>query len=442
MAEQFFVNSATPSGSGRFYTELDTNQGKFWYVPQEFVQKGLRQGDVQFLERSFLNRDYLNTFKPIKLDDPLVTEQLKNAGYQDPSVGVLISDADYNKYDKDAGYVTTYNAVDKFAGPIQGIGNKDGNLVYNFAGAGGSAYGYVNDEGTPTEVTRGKPKFGIIGEIATSVTGLIGQVPFLPEIVGFATGNPYLYGSLKAAQTAGRGGDLEDVLKSGATATASALAMQNITSGPATGAEAGGVAPGTGVEVFPVAPPAELVVTPIAGTPVFVSPDYSLTGGFPSTDPGMGGGTGITSGAPGQGLQAPTVPSAPGMGGGTGLTVPVEGGTVGAGGFTPGGAVPILGDPRSFINDPNVLGTPVMGGGAASGISVMDALRGARLVNSLLNPPQQPTQQQPIGDAQGMGATGIDYNSLLGLLNQRAAASGLLGTRFQPQSINLASLLG
>ena len=36
----------------------------------------------------------------------------------------------------------------------------------------------------------------------------------------------------------------------------------------------------------------------------------------------------------------------------------------------------------------------------------------------------------------------IDYSQLLGLLAQRANATGLLGTRFQPQPINLASLLG
>ena len=37
---------------------------------------------------------------------------------------------------------------------------------------------------------------------------------------------------------------------------------------------------------------------------------------------------------------------------------------------------------------------------------------------------------------------GVDYSGLYNLLAQRALAGGLLGTRYQPQSINLASLLG
>jgi len=62
-----------------------------------------------------------------------------------------------------------------------------------------------------------------------------------------------------------------------------------------------------------------------------------------------------------------------------------------------------------------------------------------RLVSGLLTPQQQAMpQQMPTSTPQG----NIDYSQLLGLLAQRANATGLLGTRFQPQPINLASLLG
>jgi hypothetical protein len=76
-------------------------------------------------------------------------------------------------------------------------------------------------------------------------------------------------------------------------------------------------------------------------------------------------------------------------------------------------------------------------------ISIQDALRGARLVNNLLTP-QQPQVPNMLGNAQQALAQpgAVDYNSLLGLLNQQASTAGLLGTRFQPQSINIASLLG
>jgi hypothetical protein len=65
-----------------------------------------------------------------------------------------------------------------------------------------------------------------------------------------------------------------------------------------------------------------------------------------------------TTGEPQLGL--PTSPSIKSMGGAQGLTVPVDGGTVGQLGFTANNASPVLGDPRSFINDPTVLGSPVM----------------------------------------------------------------------------------
>jgi hypothetical protein len=66
----------------------------------------------------------------------------------------------------------------------------------------------------------------------------------------------------------------------------------------------------------------------------------------------------------GTGLKAPTTPNLATMGGGQGLTADVEGGTVGEMGLTPDTAAPILGDPDSMINDPNVLGREVMGEGS------------------------------------------------------------------------------
>ena len=75
----------------------------------------------------------------------------------------------------------------------------------------------------------------------------------------------------------------------------------------------------------------------------------------------------------------------------------------------------------------------------ASNLSLRDAFEGARLISGLLTPEQQQTARQDIGNLP-QGA--VDYSTLLGLLSQRTGTSGLLGTRFQPQSINLASLLG
>ena len=110
-------------------------------------------------------------------------------------------------------------------------------------------------------------------------------------------------------------------------------------------------------------------------------------------------------------------------------------------GFSPGTAANLAGETAAGIGATNLLGgataaAPLI---PSASLSLTDALRGARLVNSLLTPQQQAMQQEmPVSTPKG----NIDYSQLLGLLSQRANATGLLGTRFQPQPINLASLLG
>ncbi len=450
--ETFSINSIKPLGSGRFYHDVDTDQGKFVYVPSEFVFQGLRQKDNQYFEKSFLNQEYLDKLKSVQLDPGLVTSELKKAGYQNPGSGFLISDADFNKYDLDPGNITYYSAKGKYAGPVKGIAQRGDELVYSFEGAGGSTYGYVDKKGTPTEttitITGGKKRFGKLGEWAGDIAGAFAEIPFGAEIAGLLSGNPALYASLKSLQTAGSGGDLEDTLKAGAKAYATALAAGEVgksIAGTPTGA---GVEPGAGVDVYPVDPGVTPDITSIPGTPSLPPVDYGLLGGsnMPSSAPGMGGGTGITEGASGTGLQQPTMPNVGGMGGGQGLTVPVTGGTVGQLGLTTSGATPSLGDPKSFINDPNVLGTDVIAQGTPSTISLSDASRALRLannVNNLLNPSSAGGGGGGVdqGGAQPT-MSGVDYAGLYNLLAQRAAGSGLLGTQYQPQSINLASLLG
>lgn len=173
------------------------------------------------------------------------------------------------------------------------------------------------------------------------------------------------------------------------------------------------------------------------------SVDYGLLGGTSPDQLATLGETGLLSGAAGEGLQLPQVPALPGMGGGQGLVVPVEGGFVGETGFTPIGATPVLGDPGSFINNPDVLGQPVIQdipGSILPNISITDALRGANLANQLLGGGQQtatgfPQQQAPFQP------TGVDYSGIYGLLGGRASVpniSSLLG----PAQIRYPSLLG
>jgi hypothetical protein len=155
------------------------------------------------------------------------------------------------------------------------------------------------------------------------------------------------------------------------------------------------------------------------------------------------GGTGLTASGAG-------VPGISSMGGGTGLVTGASGGgLLSAGGVTAVGATPVLGSPGSFINNPSVLGTDVIGQqGTQSTISARDAtraLRAANNISNLLNPQESGGGGGGGGMVQDSGQStmaGVDYSGLYNLLAQRAAASGLLGTQYQPQSLNLASLLG
>lgn len=73
---------------------------------------------------------------------------------------------------------------------------------------------------------------------------------------------------------------------------------------------------------------------------------------------------GLDRNATGAGLSMDSItgrsPSLTKMGSGQGITAPVEGGTLGAAGFTDVNAQPALGDPSSFINNPAVTGQPVV----------------------------------------------------------------------------------
>lgn len=181
-----------------------------------------------------------------------------------------------------------------------------------------------------------------------------------------------------------------------------------------TAAGGAGTAAGTGA-----------VVTPVASWGGTVTP---ITAG--GVAGGVAGGTGLLSGATGQGLTAigAGAPEIASMGGGTGLlTSAAGGGILGATGVTPIGAVPILGSPSSFINNPNVLGQPVIGAESAPTVSISNALRAVNLANSLFGQKPQQPQQQPLQQGmRGLQTTGIDLLNIPQFAARRAEIQSLL----------------
>ena len=187
-----------------------------------------------------------------------------------------------------------------------------------------------------------------------------------------------------------------------------------------------------------------------------------------TTDLSKIGETGLTPGAAGEGIQVVTPPGggaatipgieAPGlsaMGGAQGITVPIQGGgVVSEMGFIPPGATPSLGDPASFINNPDYLGSPVISedylgltaSDMPSDLSVQDALRLANKAQSLLG--QQPQVGGLLGGQGGGGQSmGVDYSGLLALLRARAGTPNVASllapavNRYQPLTTQ-QSLLG
>jgi hypothetical protein len=242
---------------------------------------------------------------------------------------------------------------------------------------------------------------------------------------------------LKSLQTAGKGGDLGDVVKSGVTGGATFALGEAVLSGlegatpPSAPPSSVGGTPGVS-EVFPVDMSVGGSVTPIPPMEIGL-PGYGLLDGV--TFPGQGlkvppsdfvgslppslsdlppGVDGILGG----GLTPPTMPTIPGMGG-VGLTVEVPGGTVGGGGFVPSDAVPVLGDPGSFINDPDVLGKDVINVEPSS-ISLRDAFDTLRNVNRVSGLLGGGGGSQPVGggsDPGQMPAGSVDVSNLLALLS-------------------------
>lgn len=471
---------------------LNSDKGAYVYVPNEVFTKGVvnKATNTQYYSPKFLGKDYLSDVysrgQPVDLEgfkgfeqDDLLFRRLNEMGYG--TKGVLLPFMDANVYVGTAdwkNYKVGTSLGNASFGEIKGVGQKDGELVYLPSMSGTKASGYINADVDGLKASWGRG--GLVGEFASAIA----DIPFIAEISGLiaasnpatAAAAPYIYAGLKGTQLGAQGVDpLEAALRVGGTMAIAGAVNSALSStptmtaggGPAELASVGETGYGlTGPIVEPT------TATAIGGllTPV----DYSLTAGtqLPTQAAGMGAG-GVKVDLPplpepsaigtqpidysltgqtmpgilgGIGLQTPTMPNIGTMGGAQGLTVPVEGGTVGQLGATSVGATPSLGDPSSFINQPDVLGQPVIQQGTPStpAISVKDALRGAQLVNKLLTPEQQaaPNLLGRAAEAASQMQGGVDYSTLLGLLAQRPSATGLLGTRYQPQPINIASLLG
>lgn len=369
-----------------------TANGVYSFHPSNILEKGFVANGQQFYNPQVLK----NLDKIYEQGQPV---SMKGVGwYEDflkkndlSTEGILLPAGELNFNVGVGGNWQQYNignVSDKIKfNELSGIGKVGDKYVYinNASPVGGAdkAYGYYDETG------RGYGEWsdergGLLG----SASRAIAKIPFAAEVAGAISVNPYVYATLKGMAGGASGQDpLKVGLQAGATVLAADLASDLLRGSPAGATPVGGT-PGVS-EVYPVDMGYTAPGVPIPPSASVGLPPVDLFGG--TTFPGQGikvppidssqvallpDGTVL----PGQGLNLPTMPGIPSMGMGTGLTVGVPGGTVGALGFTPTGAVPILGDASSFINNPDVLWRPVIEP-AASTISLRDAFDIARGIN-------------------------------------------------------------
>lgn len=406
-----------------------TANGVYSFHPSNILEKGFVANGQQFYNPNVLkNLDQIyEQGQPVSLegvgwyDDFLKKNDLSTEGILLPAgelnfnVGV---GGNWQQYD-------IGNVSDKIQfNELSGIGKVGDKYVYinNASPVGGAdkAYGYYDETGSGYGEWSDE-RGGFLG----SASRAIAKIPFAAEVAGAVSGNPYVYATLKGLAGGASGEDpLKVGLQAGATVLAADLASDLLKGSPVEAAPVGGT-PGVS-EVFPVDMSVGGSVTPLPPMDVGL-PSYGLLDGV--TFPGQGLQVpGISSPdisllpsgttLPGQGLVLPTMPGIPAMGGGKGLTLGVPGGTVGAGGFVPSNAVPVLGDPSSFINDPDVLGRPVIEP-AASTISLRDAFDVARGLNraSGLLGGGGGGEVGGVGDPGQMPAGSVDVSNLLALLS-------------------------
>jgi hypothetical protein len=445
----------------------------FTFIPKSVYEKGFVSDGKQYYLPGVLNQEFNQAFqpyaKPFSVDEvqkvaPNFKTDYKKSTFED-NQGYLVPT------DLSQTYLSKFNTYDVgeekdgfVFGGITGLAtNEQGQRYFNVSASGmPNANAWATEDGNVAGqwYDPGKKWYETAFGKALIIAAVVGTGMYLAG--GAAAGGAAAGGAGGSAAGAGAAGGAA----AGGTAAAGTAAGTGLTvgAGGATGLTAG-AAGATGVVA-----PSGFVLAPSVGASVGAGTAAAVgagTGGGSSAGGtglldtaqfGQTGQTGITPGAAGQGLQTPTTPGLSSMGGGTGVTVPVSGGTVTQLGMVPTGATPVLGDPASFINDPNVLGNTVfttdtlLTPGAATGPSTADTLRNLNRLRGLLGAGENPLVPQQQGLPQsGRGSQGVDYSGLLSLLQLQArtpnvaslTAPAQLRQIYQPTLLpNVLSLLG
>ena len=397
---------------------LTINGQTYTFHPKNILEKGFVANGQQFynpnvlanLDKAYEQGQAVNLKDVGWYDDFLKKNDLSTEGILLPAGELNFKIAGGNGYKvAPIGNLTEDGRVK--LNEITGIGKVGDQYVYTTDVTkvdATDASGYYDQSGQGrAEWT--KERGGLLGSASRAVA----KVPFLPEIAGAATQNPYVYATLKGLQGGATGQDpLKVGLKAGATILAADLASGLLKGTPA------GVEGGTGAFDADVGGISDAMTG--GGVPRGTMSAAQLSAS--NIDPSIL-----------ETMSAEQVAQA-------GINSPYYA-------AAQSNIDPLLleGMSAQQVATAPVLTTAALTPAIAAGsISLSDAFRGARAassINNLLNPPSAGEGGVDQGGAQPTMA-GVDYSGLYNLLAQRSPTGGLLGTQYQPQPLNLASLLG
>ena len=212
------------------------NGQQYTFLPTDYIQKGFRDGNTQYVDKAFLNKDTLNTIFQagvgVDLDGVAAgwaLNGLKNTGFD--TKGILVPSSVLSS----AGVGSPVNyQIDnsRNGGAVKGLTEYNGQYIYAQDLTGDRAKASYIDATGNRKAEFTKVRGGFLGNLIVDVAEGFASVPGLPEIVSAVTGgNPLVYASLKGLQTAGSGGDLDDVIKSGLTAYVAKGGLEGIDPG-------------------------------------------------------------------------------------------------------------------------------------------------------------------------------------------------------------------
>ena len=453
--KELFIGDVKDKESSRLGYGFSVDNQDYVYVPQTILNKGVVAGNQQFYLPAVITPGFSERlqqegkfYTPQQITEltgsDAFEKEYKKSKYKDES-GVLIPTSLLAQFpqNEDGGIVRSYDMGPVSGGfvygPIEGIyTNPNGQVTYKIQGGGKeNPRAWINPD---TLETQGL--YYVPGDKWYETTlGKVGLALIAGGTAGLALGGAGAAGGAAGGSAAGGSAAASGIVGTPGVSTifpVAAPVAPTVTSIAPMAAAGGAAAGGAGLLEGATFPTQGLQVPAINSSQVALIPE----------------GTALA----GQGLQVPTLPGLSAMGGGTGLAVGVPGGTVTQLGFVPTGATPVLGDPKSFINNPDVLGNTVFSTdylaapGAAAGLSASDALRLMNQAKGLLGAGQNPIVPQQQGLPQGgSGARGVDYSGLLSLLQLQAGLPGVapltapaqLRQIYQPTLLpNVLSLLG